>query len=341
MILSAMYKYIFLAALPLFAQMQQANMGDKKIVFQNTIVAKVNGNTISMMDVKKKLDMHFHQHYPHLADSSTARHQFYEKSWRQIMMEMIDNQLILADAEAHQIKTSDADVRQTMEERFGPNTLETLEKIGLTYDEAFKLVKNEIIVQRMSWFFIQAKAFHAVTPLSIKKAYQSYLEEHPPYNELKYRVVTIQSQNLEVTANLVYNHLIQNKKSPELLESSLKEIDPSIQISSEYTASDLEISETLRNTLHTLLPESYSEPAIQTSRAANKKVARIYYLASLTDHPASTFQELSQTLRDQLLQTAMAKESTTYLNKLRNNFGFDTAYLKETVPDDMHPFSLQ
>lgn len=336
-----MYKFLLFAVFPLIAQMPTVDFSEgKKIAFQNSILAKVNGTAISMLDVKKRMDMLFHQYYSNLSHSSTARYQFYEKSWRPILMEMIDNELILADAEEKEVKITDADIRETMETRFGPNVLSTLDQIGFTYDEAWKLLKKELTVQRMTWWFIHSKAIQSVTPQLIRSAYKGFLEEHPPYQELKYHIVSIRSENMEI-ADKVYKLLVASGKSPETLTATLLEMDPSIQVSSEYCASDLEISESHKSALFPLESGSYSIPILQKSRVDNKSITRIFYLSSKTDHPAPSFQELSPSLRDQLIQKAMAQHSQTYVDKLRSHFGFDTSFLKESLPEDLQPFSLQ
>lgn len=337
-----MYKLLFFAALPLIAQMPSVDFSDgKKVAVQNAILAKVNGTTISMLDVKKKMDMLFYQHYANLSHSNNARCQFYERSWRPILMEMIDNELILADAEEKEIKISDAEVRETMESRFGPSVLSTLDKIDLAYDEAWKMLKNELIVQRMSWWFIQSKAIQSVTPQSIRDAYQDFVKEHPPYQELRYRIVSIRGANLESQAEKAYQILKESGLSPELMAEKLSEHDPSIQVSAEYTASDLQISESHRAALSSVAEGSFSKPVIQKSRSENISIARIFYLAAKTDHPAPAFQDISSNLRDQLIQKAMAEHSQNYVAKLRKHFGFDAGFLKEKLPEDMHPFSLQ
>src|SRR3990167_11079476 len=99
-----------------------SNFGaEPKIAVQNSILTKVNGKTISMMDVKKKMDMAFHQNYPHLTHSNPARVQFYEVAWKKTLMDMIDNELILSDATDKEIKLTDGEVREALEERFAPN----------------------------------------------------------------------------------------------------------------------------------------------------------------------------------------------------------------------------
>ena len=340
--------YLLLTCAPLLAIEIPSSVdfsAEPKISFQNAILAKANGKTISMMDVKKKMDMLFHQNYPNLADSNQARFQFYEVSWRHVLMEMIDNELIIADALEREIKLTDGEVREEMEERFGPNVMKTLDKIGLTYDETWKMVKNEMIVRRMSWWFVQSRAMQSITPLDIRQAYRLYLKENPSYQEWTYRVVSIRTdQSDDAIANSVYEYLKQTSQSPEAAANGLKQFetaDAAIQVSNEFVAADKDLSDAHRLALAPLQPGDYSKPVFQKSRADKKSIYRIFYLSQKMDYPAPAFETMTGQLRNELMQKSMSRESQRYIEKLRTKYGFDTAHLKETVPDDLHPFSLQ
>jgi len=314
-----------------------------KIGVQNTILAKVNGTTISMMDVKKKMDLAFHHNYPHLAGSSQARFQFYETSWRQVLMEMIDHELMLADAADREIKLADAEVREEIENRFGPNVMQTIDQIGLTYDEVWRLVKNELIVRRMSWWFIHSKAFTAVTPQDIRQAYRLHLKEHPAYTEWKYRVLTIRGDKPSEAATQLCQ--VVQSQSPESLTDALKQFEaahPKVQVSlsNEYSAADSELSESHHSALSALQPASYSQPVTQVSRD-KKEVARIFYLSQKIDHPAPLFEEVSPLLKNELIQKASAEVSQNYIGKLRKHYRFDADHLSESLPEDFRPFSLE
>lgn len=316
---------------------------EQKIAVQNSILAKVNGNTISMMDVKKKMDILFHQHYSHLEESPQAKLQFYQTSWRQCLMEAIDSDLIVADAEDKGIKLTDGEIREDIENRFGPNVMSTLDDIGITYDEAWKMTRKEMIVQRMSWWFVHSKAIQSVTPQDIRQAYRLYLQENPPYTDWKYRAISIRTEKPDdMLAEKVYLFLHDNGNKPETI--SLKEFDAfgaSIQVSNEYKSTDKELTDAHKAALVSLNPGEYSRPSLQTSRVDKKTVYRIFYLIEKEDHPAPTFNDLSTKLRNQLTQKATEKELKAYLDKVRKKYGFDSARLKETVPDDLHPFSIQ
>ena len=332
----------FVSAILLAAQLPQGDFSDsQKIVTQNAILAKVNGSTFSVIDVRKQMDLIFHQHYGNLAQSTQARYQFYETSWRRTLMELVDNELILSDAADKEIKINDGEVREELEARFGPNVLVTLDKIGLSFDEAWKLLKNEMIVRRMSWWFVHSKAMQNVTPSEIRQAYRTYLKEHPPYQELTYQIISIRGADPKEQAEKIYQFLAESNKNPDEIGQELSSVDPSAQISNVYTVSDLEISEAHRNALSLLGPLTYSEPHLQKSRSDHQTVARIFYLSSRVDHPAPPFETLSANLREQLIQKTAGKESQAYLAKLRKHYGFDDAYLRDQFPDDFHPFSIQ
>ena len=317
---------------------------NQKIAMQNSILAKVNGQTFSMMDVKKKMDLLFHQYYPHLADSNQARFQFYEASWRSVLMQLIDNELILSDSVDKELKLTDGEIREEMENRFGPNVSQTLDQIGLTYDDTWKMVKNEMIVQRMTWWYVHSRAMKNVTPQDIRQAYRLYLQENPAYSEWKYRVVSIRAdQPDEVLSEKIYQFLRETGKNPEMVLEKLKEFETpgiSIQVSNEFDAADQDLSETHKASLSSLSPKSFSKPSYQLSKD-KKSIYRIFYLIEKTDHPALPFEAIANRLRDDLVQKSVAQESDAYLEKLRKYYGFDPARIKQTLPDDLHPFSLQ
>ncbi len=323
--------------------------GNQKIVTQNTILTQVNGTTLSILDVRKKLDVAFHQSYPQLIDSTAARFQFYQNSWRHACLELIDHELMLADAEDREIKVTDGEVREELENRFGPNVMITLDKVGISYDEAWKLTRNEMIVQRMMWYFIHSKALQNVTPQDIRQEYRRYLKENPPYQEWTYRVVSIRANEpgqIDELAKNIHERLTKCSQTPEEMQAELKEMAEaykgcSVAVSPEYTSNHLKLSEAHRSALSNLEEKQYGEPVTQFSRAENKTIARIFYLSQKKDFPPPPFEELSHKLKGELIQKAIAAESDRYIMKLRKHYGYDASHLQESLPDTLNPFSLR
>ena len=311
----------------LFAEVDFFPQQQQRISVQNKILTKVNGNIISVVDVMKKMDMALHRNYPQYADSMPARYQFYTSSWRNVLMEMIDTELILADAKDKEIKLTDGDVREEIENRFGPNVLQTLEGLRLSYDDAWKMVRNEMIMQRMLWFFVQSKAMSSVSPGAIRQSYQAYLQENPPYEELKYRVITIKGDS----------EAAMRASRDGGLEGLMNLAD--VQVSNEFVVKGHDLSQTHREVLGSLEPGAFSLPISAVGRDG-KSTVRMFFLAEREAHPAPSFEELSPKLKNELTQKAMVRESEAYLGKLRKHYGYDADSLRETVPSDLQPFSL-
>ncbi len=323
--------------------------GEPKISVQNSIVTQINGTTLSIMDVKKKLDVAFHQAYPQLIDSTNARFQFYQTGWKNACMELIDHELILADAEEREIKVTEGEVREEMENRFGPNVMVTLDKVGISYADAWKLVRNDMIVQRMMWYFVQSKALQSVTPQDLRQEYRRYIKENPPYQDWTYQVIAIRTDDpaaISTLADTVFTALQEQKEKPDDLKELLKGIEKqhgacSINVSNEYTANHLKLADSHRLALEPLSSGEYSKPTLQTSRNGKETIARIFYLAGKQDFPAPSFEDMAQKIKNELLQHAIVSESERYLGKLRKRHGYDAMPLQEAIPDSLTPFSLQ
>src|ERR1700738_2776124 len=124
------------------------NQGER-IFVNNRILAKINGKPISVVDVMKKMDLLFYKRYPQYTSIPAARFQFYQLHWQYVLNELIDKELVMADAADNKLPLTPGDIRQEMEEWFGPNIIVNLDQAGLTFDEAWKLVEEDLILQRM------------------------------------------------------------------------------------------------------------------------------------------------------------------------------------------------
>ncbi|MDE3055778.1 MAG: hypothetical protein KGI80_03685 [Verrucomicrobiota bacterium] len=329
--------FFFFSSLAAALPMSQG-LAEPQIAMRNCILCQVNGTTISVMDVKKQMDLLFLQRYSSAQNMAPARYQFYETSWRRVLMDLVDNELILADAESKEVKLSDGDIREEMEARFGPNILSTLDPMGLSYEEAWKLIKKEMLVQRMSWWFIHAKALQGVTPGDIRKAYRLHLEANPSYQDYTYQILSVRAEKSEEVAEKLSQLLQDKKETPETLREELLAALPSLQISSSYTLPSKQMAEPQKELLASLSPGQYSAPFLQQKDQA---VVKIFYLIGKEDHPAPSFEEMAPSLRNELLQKMTLRESQKYVSKLRNHYGVDPESLTAHLPKDFHPFSLQ
>lgn len=320
---------------------------EPKLNIHNIVLTKVNGKSISVIDVMKKMDFIFHKAYPNLISSKQARYQFYSSSWKHVLTELINTELMLAQAEAKEIKIHDSEIREEMENRFGPNTMTNLSTVGLSYNEAFQMIKTELIVRRMMWFFVQSKALTQITPQLIKQEYRLYLEKNPSFDEWDYQVISVKGSNdqeAEAAANKIYELTKSNTLSFEELEAKLKELEKefvntNMQASPTYKVTSKDISKSHKDVLSTLQVNSFSPPIFQTSRSDNKKIHRIFFLKRHELKTPPSFEEMADNIKNELLQKAVSEESELYFAKLRKYYGITQE--SAIIPENFEPFSIE
>ncbi len=319
------------------------------IVVNNRILAKINGKAISVIDVMKKMDVLFLRQYPEYTSSMQARYQFYQVNWKHMLMELIDKELILADAEELKLPVSSGDVRQEMEQLFGPSIITNLDKVGLTFDEAWKILQGDITIRRMLYHRVQNKAMRKVTPQNVRDAYEQYIKDNVRSAVWQYKVVSIRDKdpvNGAEIANIAYKMLTEDSVPMDELPKKIKDIQSlskgtKVAISEEYRHGEKEVSEAYKEILSKLNPGEYSKPNSQKSRTDNSTVFRIFYLRELTPGGVISFNEIENQLKDKLVDIAIGEETDKYLDKLRLHFDVKESYLKEMVPDDFQPFALK
>lgn len=314
----------------------------EELVIHNRILAKVGDKTISVVDVMKKMDLFLQKNYPHLAGSKLAKFQFYSSQWREYLTQMIDSELMIADAEKLEVKVTDADVREEILNRFGPSIMTTLDSIGLTYEEAKKMIRDEMIVQRMTWFRINSKALQSVNSQDVKKAYQEYCEKNPEMQQWEYQVLSIRSPDKSASEALAAKafDLLNAKRHLLDVATELKTPDSvtTVSLSEDIQADEKSISDSHKKVLATLTENTFSAPIAQVSRMDHSVVYRIFYLKKHSQTKLPSFEKMAEQLKDQLLQNAANKEGGQYIVKLREKMGYDEKYMM--LPPDFQPFVL-
>lgn len=317
----------------------------QELIVYNRILAKVNDKTISVIDVMKKMDLFLQKYYPNFAGSKLARYQFYSSQWREYLTQMIDQELMIADAEKLDVKITDAEVREELLTRFGPNIMPVLDHLGLTYDEARKMIHDEMLMQRMVWFRVNSKVLHKINSLDVKEAYKQFCEKNPALEEWQYQVLSIRSSNKEASGALAARafELLRSKLDPTKVVDQLKTSDEtiSISLSPDMQADERSVSISHKEVLKTLSENAFSPPIAQVSRVDNSVVYRIFHLKKHTKKVIPPFEKMADQLKEQLLQEAAMKENTQYLIKLRDRLSYDEKQMTETLPKDYQPFAIR
>lgn len=312
------------------------------VVVNNRILAKVNGKAISVIDLMKKMDILFYREFPHYASFPEARIQFYEANWKSILQELIDKELIIADALENKLPVTSGEVRQEMERLFGPNIIENLDKIGMSFDEAWKIIQGDLLLHRMLFIRVNAKAMRQITPSDVHAYYQEFAKEHTELPKWSYQVISIRDPDPAkgaVTANIVYHLLAEERVTlaelPEKLEHIPLTKSSKTTVSELYVHADKEMAPSYKEIIEKLASDSYSAPVIQQSKDKSK-VFRLFYLKEFSQGGAPSFNEVENKLKDMLVQKEVAEKAKAYIKKMREHFD-----IQESIPEDFVPFVLK
>jgi hypothetical protein len=258
---------------------------------------------------------------------------------------MIDHELMVTDAETREVKVSDGEVREEIQTRFGPNVMESLDQLGITYDEAREMVHQDMIVQRIQWVRVTSKVLQKVTSQEIKNAYQKFLQENPAKEEWKYQFVTIRSEDEAAGQELAVKLADLKEKAQgnlglasDLFKTELPpEFTPkfTLGVSQEFTLEDKAISEAHRGILSQMKPTEWSTPTPQLSRDGTT-VVRIFHLKEHTTTKPPAFASIYNELKNHLLNQSAEQENKIYVANLRKKFGFDERSLD--IPPRFEPF---
>jgi hypothetical protein len=324
---------------------RQYQKGD--VVINNRVLAKINGKVFSVMDIMKKLELVFYRDFPQYAEIPQVKFEFFRNHWRQVLDEIIDAELIIAKAKELKLTVSDGDVRQEIENVFGPNVVVNIDKTGMTYEEVFELILADITVQRMTYGMAHKQAINRIGPQDIRKAYEVYCKEHPIEEEWDYKVIAIKTSDKEKSAlfaGLCYNLLTQEGATIDSLKQVLKEKelltkDVNVTVSETFSRKISAISDTHKDVLKTLDVHTFSKPLLQESKTSQKQaIARIFFVEKHTPQGVTPLKDIENRLKGKLLDDAINEETLAYRKKLRKRFGIDEAYLKKSVPDNFEPF---
>ncbi|MEC7839635.1 MAG: peptidyl-prolyl cis-trans isomerase [Chlamydiota bacterium] len=321
----------------------------KHIEVNNRIMAIVNGKPITAYDIMKKLDLTFYKQYPEYADSIESKFQYYRYNWKYTLQDLVDKELILAEAEELKVPINSGEVRQEMETLFGPNIIHNLDRIGMTFDEAHEMVQSDLLLQRMMSMRVNLKSMRKVTPQAILQAYEEYCKENIRLFEWDYSIISVrnpdESKAAEVS-NVIHRLVTEDNVPMTEIKERLKALglidkDTKINISNKFHHNEKEVSEMYKEVLLTMKADSYTEPLAHTSRNGKSKIFRIFYLEDVVKGGKIPFEEVENKLIQQIRTKFLDEETANYLNKLRQHFRVDEKEVLMQLPSDFEPFSLK
>lgn len=302
-----------------------------KVMVTNRILAKVNGKALSAVDVVHKLDAIFYRQFAEHADNDEMRYQFYLANWKYILGELINKELIVADAAKAKFEVKSGDVRQELEETFGPQLMANLNKAGLTYEQAWDMTQEDILLRRMMMARVNSKAMLRIGPRQVWDEYKKLAKEKELEGEWLYQVITVRGDDEGHAAAIA-------KMAQELLNSGVCDLEDvktyldreallsggtKISVSAEFRRDNKDISQAHMDLLKGLEAGEFGLPLEQLSRVGNSKVQRFAFLKEKKEGEAPLYVDVEAQIKGKLMQQAMMAETQTYFEGLRKQYAVE------------------
>lgn len=312
------------------------------IVVENRVLATVRDQIITVVDVTKKMDMIFCQQFPQYKGVPEARYEFYHTNWRKIFEELVDRQLILSMSEEKQFGVTNGDIREELEEIFGPNAMMNLYEEGLSLHDVEEMMKADILLRRALSFYVHSPVIAAITPAVLRAAYRKRVEEMKKKYGWVWRSVTVKSKSGDCrkdVADRVWNRLQKDHRTIEQISAELGD-GYEVVLSQSFRSEQSEVAQNVQAILEQLQPKTFSEPQSFTSRSDPRQGWRCYIVDERFFVKVPSFEELESTLRQEIASPVITKRTVEFFEDLRKQYGVKHLLTSEELRA-FEPFQLK
>jgi hypothetical protein len=323
-----MFRYILFLLLGVFqvAHASENTVSKPAIVFDNRVLATVRDQIITVYDVVKKLDMLFYQNYPEHKNNLEARFDFYRAHWRKMVEDLVDRQLVLSWAEEKQFQVSNGDIRQELEEVFGPEVMMNLYETGFTLHEVQEMIRADILLRRIIYFYVRLPVSATITPKRVKEAYYNKVKEMQDAELICWKSVTVKTKDGNRAIVDTVRALFQNEHLS--LEDVQKKVPEGVEVSVSplFRSEKREISPSILSILEKLSCGAYSEPF--SGKGDNW---RFYCVESREKKEVPSFAEVEEAVRDELAYPEIEKKTKLFFDDLRRQYHVKQLFSSEQL----------
>jgi len=321
-----------------FLHAEGPSLSSKAISIENRVLATVRGQVITVVDVMKKLDMLFYQQFPQYRGSTEAKFEFYKSNWRKVFEDLVNRQLVLAWAEERQLQVSNGELREELEQMFGPNVMMNLYEAGLSVYEVQEMMRADILMRRIIGFCVRMPVMAAITPEVVQAEYERQCFEAKKRTIWTWKSVTIRSKESDCpkqVAEQIAEQLVE--LSPDQIQLP-EEVE--ILSSQTFHSKNGELSTSLQELFQALPEGRYSEPVEFVGRSSPTKSWRCYLVEKKEHETLPPFSELEEVLREHLAAPEMEEKSFEFFANLRKQYHVQQ-FLSSDKLVAFEPFVLQ
>ncbi|WP_194844121.1 peptidylprolyl isomerase [Candidatus Clavichlamydia salmonicola] len=330
----SLLSFIFL----LFIVSGPLQAGEGHLMVHNRTLFHSGKRVITAIDVMRKMDLIFYQNFPNMLNSKFARYRFYNAMWRTITDSLIDEVLIVSDAEEKKITVNDSEIKEELERIFGLNVVNEADMLGMTLEDVTDLIKKDLLVQKMLNMIVRSRAMMEINPQALKDQYRQLVDSYSNKEEWVYAIVSLRGYDkteVFAAAKKIHDFLSSGKEefSYDNLKSLVSSLPVILTCSEEYVRNEQDLSDAHKKILLKMTKGTYSDPVWL------KDAFRIFYFKDIKKETPPQFNVVKDELQAMISREAVLRLDTAYREKLRMENGCTVSYMKEIMPDDCNLFS--
>lgn len=320
------------------------------IIVHNRPLAKINGKVFSVIDVQKSMNRYLLKAYPDIFQDPQSVLQFYVHNWRPVLQEMIDNELMLMEAEELTYKMDASYIKEEMRERFGENANEISDNNDMSKEELEKIVGDDLICRSLLWYRVWQPAMNEVTPKVIHDHYVANVLNGPAQDSWKYQMCTIRGKDANQNEKIAKELKKVFKKADTKLGGSLTDavaavssLTPegvSVKVSDDIVLTSQELSKENLSILQGLKPMEISKAVNQKSRYDDQTVTRIFQLKEHTVTAPPAFEDVSSQIKEALIGEKSEGIRQEYMTRLRKRFCCEDLVMEKMYGPETRLFAL-
>lgn len=328
---------LFLGSSSMYAQSKP-----REIVADGRMLALIRNHGITVADVMKKLDVAFYQQYPQFRDSSSHRLQFYDAHWKEALQEMIERQLIVLFAEDNHMTLSHGEVREELEEMFGPNTLLNLYDAHISLDEAYEFVRQDIIARRVLQFYVRMPVQAQITPQKILDVYKAEYEERGKEEKISWQVLSLRAPS----NSPVEKKFAQLVEALQIHDTTFEQAQVGLPEHWELTLSPLFVTDVakLASSVRSVLDAQPIQKWTAPIQVKESKEGFVKWSSYLVVHRAQgekiPMSQVEQEIQMNLFEPLYAEKKRDFVQDLAKKYEV-LMFLKEQEMSSYHPFRLR
>lgn len=313
------------------------------IIVDNRVLTTVRDQIITVQDVVKKLDMLFYKNYPQYRSSPEARLEFYKMQWRQMVDDLVNRQLALSWAEERQFQVSHGDVREELEEMFGPDVMVNLYESGLSLHEVQEMIRADILLRRIIYAYVRLPILASITPRDVRTLYANKLKEASSQKVFCWKSITVKEKDTKECSRQVAEDVLNLFRKERLSLEGVREKIPAqfeVTLSQEYRSSREEIAPHIFELLSPLQEGSFSDLVPFSSKQDEHRGWRFYTVLSIENKKLPPLAEIEEELRGEIAYPEIEKQTKAFFDELRRQYHVKQLFTSQELAS-LEPFSMR